>query len=255
MDLGLDGRIVLVTGSSRGIGEATALGFAAEGARVGVTYHRRRDGAADVVERIRAIGGEALAVELDLERPATIQAAARTLIARWGRIDVLVNNAVRYAEHEAWPGPPFERLAIVDWQAPLRANTEGPVAVIQAVLPTMRACGWGRIVNVSSVAAEDGAPGLSLYSAAKASLHGLTRALCKELGPSGILVNVVMPGLTLTERTAAELPPEVRRQREQTSPIRRLLSPQEVVPTIVFLCSAANTAVTGEMIRASGGRS
>jgi 3-oxoacyl-[acyl-carrier protein] reductase len=118
----------------------------------------------------------------------------------------------------------------------------------------MRTQGWGRIVNVSSGVAEDGFPGLSSYGAAKASLHGLTRTLCKELGPAGILINVVMPGPTLTERMSARLEPAVKQQRAQASPIRRLLPPEEVVPTIVFLSSAANTAVTGEMIRASGGR-
>ena len=124
---------------------------------------------------------------------------------------------------------------------------------MQAVLPSMRARGWGRIVNVSSGVAVDGVPGTGPYAAAKASLHGLTRTLSKELGPAGILVNVVMPGVTLTERMAAGLPPALREQREQQSAIRRLLPPEEVVPTILFLCSAANTAVTGEVVRASGG--
>jgi 3-oxoacyl-[acyl-carrier protein] reductase len=111
----------------------------------------------------------------------------------------------------------------------------------------------GQIVNVSSGVAVDGVPGTGPYAAAKAALHGLTRTLSKELGPAGVLVNVVMPGVTLTERMAAALPATVRQQHEQASPIRRLLPPEEVVPTIVFLCSGANTAVTGEIIRASGG--
>jgi 3-oxoacyl-[acyl-carrier protein] reductase len=117
----------------------------------------------------------------------------------------------------------------------------------------MRARGWGRIVNVSSGVAVDGVPGTGPYGAAKAAMHGLTRTLAKELGPVGILVNVAMPGVTLTERMADALPPAIREQRASTSPIRRLLAPEEVVPTIAFLCSAANTAVTGEIIRASGG--
>lgn len=254
MDLGLKGRVALVTGSSQGIGRAAALAFAAEGSRVGITYHRERARAEDVVERITADGGDALAVELDLARLDTIYEAADAMLARWGRIDVLVNNAVMYPKHRAREAPPFEQLQAADWQAHFRANAEGPFAAIQAVLPSMRARGWGRIVNVSSGVAEDGVPGLSSYGAAKASLHGLTRTLCKELGPAGILINVVMPGTTLTERMSAALPPTVKQQREQASPIRRLLPPEEVVPTIVFLSSAANTAVTGEMIRVSGGR-
>jgi 3-oxoacyl-[acyl-carrier protein] reductase len=125
--------------------------------------------------------------------------------------------------------------------------------MIRAVLPAMRARTWGRIVNVSSGIAVDGFPGAGPYATAKAGLHGLTRTLSKELGRAGILVNVVMPGLTLTERMLGMLPASVKEERSNASPIGRLLPPEEVAPTIVFLSSAANTAVTGEIIRASGG--
>jgi 3-oxoacyl-[acyl-carrier protein] reductase len=255
MDLGLNERVALVTGSSQGIGRAAAVAFAAEGVRVAVTYWHERERAEAVVKQIEAGGGESLAVELDLARPETIRAAVESVLERWGQIDVLVNNAVMYPRQAtAWEPPLFEALAAADWIEHFRTNVEGHFAAIQAVLPSMRSRGWGRIVNVSSGVAEDGVPGLTAYGAAKASLHGLTRSLFKELGPVGILVNVVMPGPTLTERMSTRLPAAVRRQREEASPIRRLLPPEEVAPTIVFLCSAANTAVTGEMIRASGGR-
>jgi 3-oxoacyl-[acyl-carrier protein] reductase len=135
----------------------------------------------------------------------------------------------------------------------LRANTEGPYAAIQAAVRSMRARGWGRIVNVSSGIAVDGLPGAGPYAFAKAGLHRLTRTLSKELGPAGILVNVVMPGATLTERNLAWMPDAVRQHIAEQSPIRRMLPPEEVVPAIVFLCSAVNTALTREIIRASGG--
>jgi 3-oxoacyl-[acyl-carrier protein] reductase len=117
----------------------------------------------------------------------------------------------------------------------------------------MRAQNFGRIVLVSGTSGVDGQPGAAPLSAAKAALHGLTRTLAKELGPAGVLVNAVLPSTTLTEHIAALLPAGVRAAREQASPIRRLLAPEEIAPSIAFLGSPANTGVTGELIRVSGG--
>jgi 3-oxoacyl-[acyl-carrier protein] reductase len=253
MDLGLQGRVALITGGSRGIGKAAALLFAREHARVAITYRTQRDKAEAVVDDIQRNGGEAMAVPFDLASPDSINAAVASILDRWQQIDILVNNAVQWGTRPPWAAPLFEALPPDEWRATLRANAEGPYAAIQAVLPSMRARGWGRIVNVSSGIAVDGLPGSGPYAAAKASLHGLTRTLAKELGPAGILVNVVMPGLTLKEDTAAALPAAMLEEFAKASPIRRLLPAEEVVPTIVFLCSPANTAVTGEIIRASGG--
>ena len=253
MDLGITGRVALVTGSSRGIGKAAALLFGRERARVAVTFHEHANQADAVVEEITRSGGEALAVALDLGSSESVQMAVRTICDRWGGIDILVNNAVHWGKRAPWETPPFEELPAAEWQDVVRTNVEGAYSVLQAVVPFMRARGWGRVVNVSSGVAVDGLPGGGPYAAAKSALHGLTRTLAKELGPAGILVNVVMPGLTLTERNATQIPEAAREQIARTSPIRRLLPPDEVVPTIVFLCSAMNTAVTGEIIRASGG--
>jgi 3-oxoacyl-[acyl-carrier protein] reductase len=253
MDLGLKEKVAIVTGSSTGIGKAAAILFGREGARVAVTFRNQREKADAVVEEIGRSGGQGLAVALDLASIESINSAVRRTLERWGHIDILVNNAVHWGDRLPWNMPAFEELAPDEWRSFLRANTEGHYAAIQAVLPSMRARSWGRIVNVSSGIAADGLPGTGAYAAAKAALHGLTRTLSKELGPAGILVNVVMPGLTLTERNAAVIPSAVRDNMAHASPIRRLLPPEEVVPTIVYLCSAANTAVTGEIIRASGG--
>jgi 3-oxoacyl-[acyl-carrier protein] reductase len=253
MDLGLKQRVAIVTGSSRGIGKAAAVLFGKEGARVAVTFRDQREMAEKVVGEIQRAGGEGLAVGLNLASIESIHAAAQDVLERWGHIDILVNNAVDWGDRTQSNMPPFEELPPEEWRAFLRTNTEGYYAAIQAVLPSMRSGGWGRIVNISSGIAVDGLPGSGPYAAAKAALHGLTRTLSKELGPAGILVNVVMPGLTLTQRIVTMIPAATRDQLAQASPIRRLLPPEEVVPTIVFLCSAANTAVTGEIIRASGG--
>src|SRR5262249_19268444 len=127
-------------------------------------------------------------------RSSPFIAGVGAVVKRWGRIDVLVNNAVQWGERPPWESPLFEQVPPDEWKASLRANTEGHYAAIQAVLPSMRERKWGRIVNVSSAVAVDGLPGAGPYSAAKAALHGLTRTLAKEVGPAGVLVNIVMPG-------------------------------------------------------------
>jgi 3-oxoacyl-[acyl-carrier protein] reductase len=253
MDLGLKGRVAIVTGASRGIGRAAALSLGREGAAVAVTYHHETAMADGVVHEIESAGAEALAVRLDLTSPETIHGAVEAVLTRWGRIDVLINNAVQWGTRLPFDMPPFERIPIDEWRNLLRANVEGAYTAIQAVLPSMRERSWGRIVNVSSGIAVDGLAGAGPYAAAKAALHGLTRTLAKEVGPNGILVNVVMPGFTLTERNLERIPAAIRERAAEASPIRRLLGPQEVVPVLVFLSSAVNTAVTGEIIRASGG--
>jgi len=253
MDLGLEGRIVLITGGSRGIGRAAALAFGREGARVALTYNRDRARAETVVAELRAAGSEAMAVSLSLADHGSISAAVESVVGRWKGVDALVNNAVDWGARSFTEVPPFEDVEPSYWLPLLQANVAGHYRAIQCVLPSMRAKGWGRIVNVSSSVAQDGMPGSGHYGAAKAALHGLTRTLAKELGPAGVLTNVVVPGLTLTERAQDTIPAAARDELARQSPLRRLLSPEELVPTIVFLASAANNAVTGEVIRVSGG--
>ena len=255
MNLGLEGRVVLVTGGSRGIGRAAALAFGRERAKVALSYNRDRGRADAVVGELRAAGADALAVPLSLHDHDSIRAAVATVADRWQKVDVLVNNAVDWGSRPPMEAPAFEDNDPAYWQPLLQANVAGHYRAIQCVLPGMRAGGWGRIVNVSSSIAEDGMPGSGHYGVAKAALHGLTRTLAVELGPAGILTNAVMPGLTLTEHVQEVIPSAVREEVARRAPIRRLLSPDEVVQAIVFLGSAANTAVTGEIIRASGGSS
>lgn len=253
MDLGLEGRVVLVTGGSRGIGRAAAQAFARERARVALTYHSDRARAEVVLGELHAAGADAMAVPMTLADHGSIRAAIDAVVDRWSRVDVLVNNAVEWGSRGPWEAPRFEDVEPSYWRPLFEANFEGHYRAIQHVVGGMRARGWGRIVNVSSAIAVDGMAGAGPYGAAKAALHGLTRTLAKELGPSGILTNVVMPGLTLTERALERFPADQLDAIAAQSPIRKLLTPEEVVPTIVFLGSPANTAITGEVIRASGG--
>jgi 3-oxoacyl-[acyl-carrier protein] reductase len=253
MDTGLDQRVVVVTGASRGIGRSIAAAFAREGARVAVTYRSDRERAEQVAAAILDTGGDAFPVFLDLASDDSIHAAVAAVTERWGRLDVLVNNAVQWARHRISQAPPFEQVPADEWREALRINLEGAYAAMQAALPPMRAQRWGRIVNMSAVIADDGMRGAAWYAAAKSALHGLTRTLARELGADGILVNAVMPGPTLTERAIESVPASVLDAYAQAAAVGRLLTPDEVASTVVFLGSAANAAVTGQIVRASGG--
>jgi 3-oxoacyl-[acyl-carrier protein] reductase len=252
MDLQLKNTTVLVTGSSAGIGQATAMAFGAEGARVAVTYHKNRQGAEDTASRIREAGGEALVVHYDLADHDSIRSSIEQIQREWGTLNVLINNAAPM--DVAGPtGQLFEEVPIERWQSMVRQTLEGVTLTIQCALPLMRKSGWGRIVNVSSDGT-DGWPGLGPYATAKSGLHGLTRTLAVELGPANIVSNVVMPGAVMTERTAKSIPVEQKEQMRQHMPTRQLITPEDVAAVIVFLGSPVNKQIIGEIIRVTGGR-
>lgn len=252
MDLGLRDRVVLVTGSSSGIGQATAIAFGGEGAKVAVTYHKNRDGAEETALNVRKAGGDALVTHYDLRDHDSIRATVERIGQEWGALHVLVNNASPMVQM----GPPeqrFEELSLQTWEAMLRGTLEGCTLTIQCALPLMRRSGWGRIINISSDGA-DGYPGLGPYATAKAGLHGLTGTLAKELGPANILSNIVMPGPIMTERNLRQIPAETREQIRQQTPTRQMITPEDVAVAIVFLGSQANRQITGETVRVTGGR-
>jgi NAD(P)-dependent dehydrogenase (short-subunit alcohol dehydrogenase family) len=252
MDLQLKDATVLVTGSSAGIGQATALAFGAEGAGVTVTYHKNRQGAEETASKIRETGGQALVVHYDLADPDSIRSSIEQIQKEWGMLNILVNNAAPM--DVAGPtGQLFEDVPLKNWEAMLRGTLEGITLTIQCALPLMRKSGWGRIVNISSDGT-DGWPGLGPYATAKSGLHGLTRTLAVELGPANILSNVVMPGAVMTERTAKNIPAEQKEQIRQHLPTRQLIMPEDVAAVIVFLGSPVNKQIIGEIIRVTGGR-
>lgn len=247
MDLGLRGRVALVTGASGGIGTAIARTLAAEGVRVALGCHTGRDKARQLADQIRT----AMVVSHDLADPATIQAAVDTITRDWARLDILVTSAWA-APGWAMPDNPAEATPARAWQDQMRLNAEGTAYTVQAVLPHMRAAGWGRIVLLSSGAA-DGAPGLEQYAAAKAALHGLARSLARSAGKAGILTNVVMPGLISTERNRQAIPQPVLDQIAAANPTGRLASEDDVAQVVAFLASAANNSVTGAEIHVGRG--
>lgn len=256
MDFQLRGRAALVTGGSSGIGRATAIAFAGEGADVGITFHTNKDGAAETVRACTSTGVRAAAVRMDLADPGGIRAAVAELRDRLGGIDVLVSNAADTARHaEAFnpAGPAFADLPPERWQPLLTTGLEGVFHLVQAALPGMRGNSFGRVAFVSSGAAERGGPREQAYAATKAALVGLTSSLAKELGRDGILVNIVMPALTSTERVLATVPEPVRAMIAGHLASGRLSTPDDVARAIVFLCSPANGNITGETVRVTGG--
>lgn len=253
MELGIAGRTVIVTGASGGLGRHIARGFAAEGADVVLTYHRSRPDAEKVAGEAHELGARTLLVPYELDTAD----AARELVAaalEWtGRIDVLVNNAVHWGVDAPSPDRPFEAVPEENWLTVLRANTEGALRLSRAVAPVMRERGWGRLVHISSSIAVDGMAGGEYYAAAKAALHGFSRSAAFGLGRDGdILSNVVMPGLTRTATNTA-ITESVGHLYSALAPLGRLLDAAEVAGPIVYLGSAANTGITGQVIPVTGG--
>ncbi|GAA3452984.1 SDR family NAD(P)-dependent oxidoreductase [Dactylosporangium matsuzakiense] len=248
MDLGLQGRRVFVTGASGHIGRAVAVAFAAEGARVAVGYHRDEAGAKAVAADAERAGGDAVAVRVDLADEPSVAAAVAAVHDAFGGVDVLVNNAVAWPPFPA-PGERFETAPAQRMRDSLAANLLGPYLLSQAVAGGMRARGWGRIVHVSTGLVVDGRPGSAPYTTPKSGLHGLARTMSRELAADGVLTNVVMAGFVPGER---QFPDEALRAAASAAATGRVSTADEIARVVVFLCSAANGNVTGELVRADG---
>ena len=240
----LTGRVALVTGASRGFGLATAKRLAERGASVAV--HVRDAGRAEAAAR--QVGDRGFAVHGDLGIPADLQALVGRALDRCGRIDILVNNAAVALSTR------FEQITEEEWRRTFEVNVTAVFLLIRAVLPAMREQGYGRIVNLSSTAGKTVSTlGGAHYTASKAALQGLTRAAAKELGPYGITVNAICPGLFDTELTRENATPEQLAAIARTFPVRRLGEAVEVADLICFLASEAAGYITGASLDINGG--
>jgi NAD(P)-dependent dehydrogenase (short-subunit alcohol dehydrogenase family) len=248
----LDGRVAIVTGGAQGIGRHYALGLAAEGARVAI---------GDIVDSAPAVaaiaakhGAQSCAgFPLDVSDETSIQSFVARVIERFGRIDVLVNNAALCA---ALHPIPTTEMDVALWDRVMAVNARGPFLMAKHVLPQMKSQGYGKIINISTGMAMRGVPGMLHYVASKGAVLSITRCLSREVGPFGIRVNTIAPGLTLSETVVATQPEfleAVRVPTNKTRAIQRDELPEDLVGTVVFLASSASDFITGQTIVVDGG--
>jgi 3-oxoacyl-[acyl-carrier protein] reductase len=241
--------VAWVTGSSTGIGRAIALGFAREGCRVVVHYNSSEDKAHEVADWVGELGGEALLVKGDVSDSGDVRRMTGEIEGRYGRVDVLVNNAGSLIERRT-----LEEMTEDLWDRVMEVNLKSVYLCSQAVLPLMRRQGKGRIINVTSVAARNGGgPGSVAYATAKGGVSTLTRAMAKELVADGVLVNGIAPGVIATPFHDRFTPPEVRDQIAQGIPLGREGTPEETAGAVLFLASSAADYLVGEIIEINGG--
>jgi 3-oxoacyl-[acyl-carrier protein] reductase len=239
-------KVVLVTGGSRGIGRACAVGFGRAGAKVILSYAGNEAAATEAVQAIAAAGGTAQALRLDVADTKACAQAVEGIVKEHGRLDVLVNNAGIAVDGLVM------RLKDEDWDRTLDTNLRGAFALIRAASRPMMKQRGGAIVNLTSVVGEMGNGGQAAYAASKAGLLGLTKSVAKELASRNIRVNAVSPGFIDTDMTA-KLPEELRKKMTETIPMARLGSAEEVANAVLFLASEAAAYVTGEVLRVNGG--
>ena len=244
-----EGQVALITGASSGIGRATAVALAKEGARVGVNYCKNQAGAEQTAEAIRKARGEALVIRADVTRSADVQAMVDAVRKEWGRIDILVNNA----------GDLLARRSLTDmteeyWDQIMALNLKSVFLCVRAVWQEMAQRKGGCIINVTSIAGRNGGgPGAAAYAAAKGGLLTYTKGLAKELSAHGIRVNGIAPGVIATPYHEKYSPGEAFQRFIASIPLGRAGTSEDVADVIVFLASPAARYIIGETVEVNGG--
>jgi 3-oxoacyl-[acyl-carrier protein] reductase len=241
----LKDKVALLTGASQGIGRETALALAESGAKVAAAA-RNEEKLSMLVNEIVAAGGEAIAIKMDVAEPEQIKAGFKQVLEKYGRLDVLINNAAITRDGLAL------RMKQDDWDAVIRTNLTGAHLCTQQALSTMMRARAGRIINIASVVAQMGNAGQSNYVAAKAGLVGLTKAMAIEIASRNITVNAVAPGFIATPMTDV-LPEKVKDELKNRIPLGRMGTARDVASAIVFLASDEAAYITGHVLDVNGG--
>lgn len=248
MKVDLAGKVALVTGASRGIGKAIALAFGGTGAAVVVNYRDNRAQAEETAGEIKAKGGKAITWRADVADGGQVGIMVEGIVSRFDRLDILVNNAGIVRDLL------LLQMEKQDWTTVLETNLFGVYHCSRAVLKGMVLKRWGRIINLSSIAAFQGGRGQTNYAASKGAINAFTRSLAAEVGPKGITVNAIAPGLIATDMSRGVLALSDSVVRERIA-LRRIGKPADVAPLALFLASDAAGYITGQVIQVDGGMS
>ena len=242
----LEGKSAIVTGASRGIGKDIALYLAKEGAKVAVNYSGSKDRADEVVEEIKASGGEAFAIQANVDKADDVQNLISSTLGKFGSIDILVNNAGITRDNL------LMRMKEQEWDDVLNTNLKGVFLCTKAVTRQMMKQRAGRIINITSIVGVSGNAGQANYVAAKAGVIGLTKSSAKELASRNITVNSVAPGFITTDMTDA-LPDDIKSQMLSQIPLAKFGNPLDIAKAVAFLASEDANYITGQTIHVNGG--
>jgi 3-oxoacyl-[acyl-carrier protein] reductase len=251
MDLGLKNKVALVTGAGgqKGFGKTIAISLAREGCNV-IVADINISGAKQTAAEIEALGGKALAVKADITRSAEVVEMVNAGLAKFGRIDILVNNAGGIFQKKLFADKTEEEC-----DRDINLNLKGAMNCIRAVVKSMLDHKYGKIINITTIGAQKGVPGTTVYNASKAGIIGLSKSLAADLGPFGINVNCVAPGLGMTDFGGGDPPEDILKGSLARTPNRRTTTPQDIANAVVFLASDVSSDILGQNLAVDGGDS
>lgn len=244
--MNLKDKVAIITGAAGGLGKAFAIAFAKEGAKIAVCDKNFKG----ATETANEIGENAIAIEVDVANETSTQAMAASVIEKFGKIDILINNAAIYATIQR---KPFYEISESEWDLVMNVNLKGVWMVSKAVFPYMKAANFGKIINISSATVMSGSPQWSHYVASKGGVIGFTRSMAKEVGDFNINVNAIAPGFTLTDASLS-LMENAQKYGVDRGAIKRPSSAEDIVGTALYLASSASDFVTGQTIVVDGGK-